>query len=282
MHDGTALAPTSGAMAKMLVDFEPYPPIRPHRGAGVPNDLCKALETAARRRRKDCQEVMVATRGWGLGTDAIMDRNSGWVAAVEIRPAGESIASCHDDEVITVGRPCQGLDQTPGRAEREGVLMVLRAARKVGALVHLIVDNLNVCRGLWHAAEHLNHHQRYASGDWDDIVECLSDLGTRGLMPYASWIPSHDKKSSWTPPENHSAETCRDLNSRADVAAGDAAEGIDDARLSKVRRALLKRTKAWQLDALAVKGAAQEKYWMQIKKIVADATAKRSEEQNYA
>ena len=108
----------------------------------------------------------------------------------------------------------QGCIHTPAAAEREALVQAMLAAHTAAVPVRLLIDNEAIVKRLLRGL-------RFGSwnGDAAGFWFYIATLVIHGVE--VMWVPSHDKKPSWTPALdwNLSAQDCRKLNELADHAA---------------------------------------------------------------
>ena len=190
--------------------------------SGYIEDVAEAIDI--RLARTPCSTLFVATDG------SVIDTVAAWALVFE------------DEQTFAQGIAAE--DQSPHRAELEGLLALFRALDlcKCTGVVHVICD----CQAALLVAEG-GGCERLMAGSFTAL---MSRLRSR-FEVHCWWCPSHDKvaPTRWVPPPCGEARARR-LNASADGAARRQA-GRLAAGSARQRCLMSRRTAAsWELDAL--------------------------------
>jgi hypothetical protein len=170
-------------------------------------------------------------------------KNAEWKRKTEHNLADDIV----DKILFKMGKVVHGPDQTAWAAEAEAVLVVLRAAFKVGINVHFIIDNWSVCQALDDLTAMRLRCPEYAFGIWSEADDLLV-----GRAHTCIWVPSHNKRrGTWTPTDNQrSGGGYRMLNHVADEQATEALK--EPMELRKALEGQITLAKAWAQRALSL------------------------------
>ena len=203
-HPYNLRLPRTGAEEGLLVPLVRLPPLLPDRPAALVVDISNALRAA---QSAPGLPVLCATDGGSASLELPTD--------LSVRRAGYGIAFAS----FTHGDTVPGVDQTSFAAENWAIYMLSVAARDAAVPVIVAIDNTGTvgCTQKALAGQHLFAH---AAALWNAV---------RTNLPSGSavfWVPSHDKKEDWAPPqwlqaEGLTAERVRYLNDQADIKASD-------------------------------------------------------------
>ena len=173
----------------------------------------RAIQRAAEA--KPGTQVVVTTDGGVQNSKHRHHHIGAWAAAVD---GVSGTIECRSG-------PVQGIDQTAFAAELSGALVVLRAAVRARAAVHLVIDNRAVQRGVSARLDGAVPPPRYSFGTWSEVDVLAAALRQLPVRSECSWIPSHGTKmDEWRPPDGLSGARLRTINDAADEAASSLAE----------------------------------------------------------
>ena len=131
-------------------------------------------------------------------------------ACVLVATDGGSDGKCHEDrfasyglalhdpssqEPLAFGGPVEGIDGTPLCGEHYAANVALASARLANADITIIIDNMTCMQGVASIMKG-NRGPQALPGRWE-VTRKL----TAAANHTAHWVPSHDKKEEWLPPD---------------------------------------------------------------------------------
>ena len=150
-----------------------------------------------------------------VGTDGAVWRSSDAI----FRCASWGIAFDAREDRVSFHGPVEGIDQSTLAAETTAALVLLHAAQLANVKVYIIIDNLAVQKRIDLLATGGNPGvPRESPALFADVKNAVANAPCR-----AAWCTSHEKEREITVPSGFTEARMRDLNSRADTAAEQAA-----------------------------------------------------------